>query len=269
MISDHVDYLVRSIESSALAVIEELQELPSTSHLDEQLLHKLLQKIAMTDPVIQIGLIGRAGWSVALRDQYPSKPVDLSDRKHASIFFQEGRRKLYISEPVLGRVSKQWTLQFALPVFSKTEPEAAPVFILVISASSSSLTSFLKEVAEFQGVMPSVIGTDGIVRAQGGNSQYVGRNLSQTPMFLSMMQIGVGPFDLHRSGVLDSSRRVGYVRTLPVHELMIVASVSEKEIQHRLVVSSNAMVIGWLLLVATLALSLLVVSLASRPNSIT
>ena len=60
--------------------------------------------------------------------------MDLSDREHFRVHRDHpGEDRLFISKPVLGRVSKQWTIQFTRPIHQNGE--FAGVLVLSIPAS--------------------------------------------------------------------------------------------------------------------------------------
>ena len=58
-----------------------------------------------------------AFWFQTRAEQNP-KQIDLSDRDHFKVHERENDDNLYISKPVLGRVSGQWTLQMSAPAQS-------------------------------------------------------------------------------------------------------------------------------------------------------
>lgn len=85
--------------------------------------------------VSQVSLVdadGRVAWA-----SLPGwQGVDVSDRPHFKVLKQRGTDGLHISEPVLGRVSKQWTLQFTRPIYDRHKRFAG---VLVLSMAPPAL----------------------------------------------------------------------------------------------------------------------------------
>jgi hypothetical protein len=91
-----------------------------------------------------------------------TEPVDLSDREHFRIHRDNPEvDRLFISKPVLGRVSQQWTIQFTRPV--RKDGQFAGVLV------HSVPTSFFSDYYEQIDVGPNgsivLLGTDRSVRA--------------------------------------------------------------------------------------------------------
>lgn len=60
-----------------------------------------------------------------------STPVNLSDREHFKAHLNTDQNQLFISKPLLGRVSKQWSIQFSRPI--RKNGQFAGVIVLSIS----------------------------------------------------------------------------------------------------------------------------------------
>ncbi|HEX2940242.1 MAG TPA: hypothetical protein VHO91_04285, partial [Rhodopila sp.] len=101
----------------------------------------------------------------------PTKHIDLSDRAHFRHFADHPDDHLYISVPVLGRVSNMWTIQFVRML--KT---AAGAFdgIIVLSVPPDHLVRFYKAIHIGTYGRISVIGTDGVILARAGSGLKVG-----------------------------------------------------------------------------------------------
>lgn len=92
--------------------------------------------------VLQVAVIGADGY-LAYSNLGTSEKVFLGDREHFKVHLEGGRDQLFISRPVLGRVSKQWSIQFSRPIFR----ESAFAGVLVLSVSPSYLQEALADVA--------------------------------------------------------------------------------------------------------------------------
>ena len=67
------------------------------------------------DSLIQIAVIDAKGY-LAYSNLGMKERVFLGDREHFKVHLGTGKQRLFISAPVLGRVSKQWSVQFTRPI---------------------------------------------------------------------------------------------------------------------------------------------------------
>ncbi len=122
---------------------------------------------------LQITMVDRNG-IVTLNSLGPvTGRLDLSDRPHFRHFADQppgaaARDHLYISPPILGRVSKAWTIQF---VRMLTTPDGAFDGIVVLSVPPSHLTQVYRAVDVGRRGTVTLLGLDGTVRAHAGPGQ--------------------------------------------------------------------------------------------------
>ncbi len=96
---------------------------------------------------------------------YPEAKIDLSDREHFRAHLQSDEDRLFISQPVLGRVSGKWSVQFTRGI---TDAEGKFAGVLVVSLDP---TLFARDYADLkfeQGGGFALIGEDGYVRLGTG-----------------------------------------------------------------------------------------------------
>lgn len=103
--------------------------------------------------------------------------LDLSDRAHFRVHLEEPADTLFISRPVLGRVSNRWTVQFTRKLFA---PDGSFAGVVVCSLDPYWMTQF-HELLDFSGNM-MLLGQDGIVRAAAPDGRMLGHDLSETPL---------------------------------------------------------------------------------------
>ena len=65
--------------------------------------------------LIQVAVLGADGWTRYSRLPMP-QPLNFADRDYFRHHQSSGRDELHISEPVMGRVTKQWAIQFTRPL---------------------------------------------------------------------------------------------------------------------------------------------------------
>ncbi|GAB3537822.1 diguanylate cyclase [Noviherbaspirillum agri] len=93
------------------------------------------------DRAVQVAVIDANGIMAFTNLEQPDKPLDLSDREHFRVHRSRNIDELYISEPLLGRVSKRWTVQFTRPIYDRNAQFAG---VLVLSVSPEYFYAFVK-----------------------------------------------------------------------------------------------------------------------------
>ncbi len=110
---------------------------------------------------VQLALIDPQGKLAVTSLQPQPNPVDLSDREHFRVHLGTDEDRLFISKPVLGRISGRWTIQVTRPL-----RDAVGHFggVLVMSMDTDYLARFYEAVRQ-EDSMIRLVGDDGIVRA--------------------------------------------------------------------------------------------------------
>ena len=93
----------------------------------------------MNDLAVQIALIGPDGIMLRSNLGTPSGRIDLSDREHFRVHAGTADDRLFISSPVLGRVSGKWTIQFTRKIIA---PDGGFAGVVVMSLDPYYLSRF-------------------------------------------------------------------------------------------------------------------------------
>jgi len=124
----------------------------------------------------------------------PFKPVNLSDRPHIRVHLQRRPDTLYISVPVLGRVSHQWSLQLTRRI---NKPDGSYNGVVVVSMDPNYFTRLYREVDVGRLGTIALVGEDGVVRARRvGDQDSIGQDVSGSRLFAAMrsQRTGSGQF---------------------------------------------------------------------------
>ncbi|MCB1922176.1 MAG: response regulator [Gammaproteobacteria bacterium] len=196
----------------------------------------------IADISLQVAVIGADGMLLYSNLAKASKRVDLSSRVHYRVHAQDPQAdRLYISEPVKGKVSGRWSIQFTRPIFV----EQTFAGVLVISVSPDIFASFHQKLKLGDNGVTTLINAQGRILARyPNNEQNLGKEV--TGDFLNASGPVSGSF--HRSSQVDGiDRIVGYYR-LPDYGLTFLAGSSVDELmgaqrRHRdLVLASSTLV---------------------------
>ena len=148
--------------------------------------------------------------------------VDLSDRAHYRVHLQNPADILYISAPVLGRISNRWSVQFTRKLYA---PDGSFDGVIVGSLDPYWLTQF-QELLDISGRL-LLIGDDGVVRASAPDQGLIGRNLGDTRLgtIIRTMTHGnlIVPSDQLAGGVQPRSDIVSFRRLRNYPLTMIVS----------------------------------------------
>ena len=129
---------------------------------------------------IQIALIDARG--INIFSTVPDfRPVDLADRRHFRVHADgDGRDFLFISTPVLGRISKKLTLQLSRPIRAA---DSRFLGVTVISINPEKFAAVYRELIWDDGVI-SLTGFDGINRIRVDKNGFrFGHDISGQPWF--------------------------------------------------------------------------------------
>jgi len=160
-----VDQTLLSVREAYMNDRSHLGSLAST--LNAHILNPLQVQIAIADAT------GRTVWS----SLGPTNGVSIADREHFKAEQQADEDRLYISDPVVGRVSNKRTIQFARRLVT---PHGAFDGVVVVSLDPSSLSRFY-EAIEFGNGSITLINADGTILARAPNPEAnIGRRFDES-----------------------------------------------------------------------------------------
>ena len=157
--SQHVSLTVRDIDSTLLLA----RKLMTTKGP-----HVQLSDISSTlawneDYVVQLAATDRDGFLSETSLGSVDGTMNLNDRAHISYHRQTHEDLLYVSEPVLGRVSNKWSIQFTRRILPD---DPAGSGVLIASVTPEYFSSFYRAFDLGRGSI-SLINANGIVLARG------------------------------------------------------------------------------------------------------
>jgi diguanylate cyclase (GGDEF)-like protein len=193
--------------------------------------------VVQSDSLVQVSLIDERGILISSTVEPNPKPLDLSDREHFRVHALSNDDTLYISKPVLGRVSRQWTLQITRRL---NHPDGSFAGVVVVSEDPSYFTSDFNNVASIgrEGVI-AVVADNGTVLARSagvgsapGDSRpgSIAQGASEAGVFTAS---GVYPTSEHASGIyvdpIDNVTRIVSYRHLDGYPLGVIVGLSQHE----------------------------------------
>ena len=126
------------------------------------------------------------------------KPINLADREHFQVHVRGDSGELYISKPVLGRVSKKWSIQLTRRI---NHPDGSFKGVVVASMDPYYFTRLYDEVDLGKNSSIALIGTDGVMRARRvGSVNTIGQDVGDSELFAQMRGKTRGSF-LQRSPI--------------------------------------------------------------------
>jgi diguanylate cyclase (GGDEF)-like protein len=140
----------------------------------------------LSDIIVEVAIINADGILQASNaGPQPSPKMDLSDRDHYRFHLTSTEDQLYISRPVIGRVSGKWSVQVTRR-FSNGDKSFGGV--VVASLKPDHFTQFYDKIDFGSSASISLIGSDGIVRSSGGSADgfALGQDLRGTKLFAEM-----------------------------------------------------------------------------------
>jgi signal transduction histidine kinase len=125
-LAEYQDSSVRAIDLSLRQLREHWRRDPAT--FDEEVAQH--EDYLSKEKVIQVAVLDADDWSRYSRLPL-DKPINFSDREYIQALRRTGADALQISEPVMGRVTKQWAIQFTRPLLGKNDRYEGAIVVAV------------------------------------------------------------------------------------------------------------------------------------------
>ncbi|MGO8917539.1 MAG: ATP-binding protein [Stellaceae bacterium] len=220
---------------------------------DRYRLPSWIENSPLSGSMIQIGIIDANG---RLRESTlgsSDSEIDLSDREHFRHHLDPSAAQPYISAPVLGRVSKKWSIQISRRLERSDGTFAG---VLVFSLDPLYFSRFFDTVDLGKGGIVTLVGRDGIIRARGAMiGGGIGRDLSGGVLLEHASTADLGTYLGHSR--VDGVDRIHSFAAIPGYPLLvtvgmslddILASPREAERAYLLAGSGLTIVVGLLVL---------------------
>ena len=127
------------------------------------------------DVAFQVGIIDVHGRLVFSSADSRTQPIDLSDRQHFRVHSAGGGDALFVSPPVVGRVSQRWSIQFTRPLADVRGHFAG---VIVLSVVPDYFTRFSQAIDLGRGASIALLRSSGELLARAPNPP---RDLGETP----------------------------------------------------------------------------------------
>lgn len=171
-----------------------------------------------------LSVIGPDGF--VTHSSQPFQRVDLRDREHFRVHATDTVDKLFISKPVLGRVSKKWSIQLTRRI---DMPDGSFGGVVVLSLSPDYLTRFYSEVDLGRDGAITLVGDDGFVRARASQDDAIGSlDVTAGPLFREAVKRRVGT--LQSASRIDHIERITAFHALDDYKLLVFAGKSVETI---------------------------------------
>ncbi|HJV87391.1 MAG TPA: diguanylate cyclase [Noviherbaspirillum sp.] len=173
----------------------------------------------------QVAVIDADGMLVYSSIDQPSRPVNLGDREHFRVHRLRSSDELFISKPVLGRVSGRWSVQFTRPIYDRNDRFDG---VMVLSVSPEYFYRFYRSIALPRDSAVSLMRGNGEILARFPVPDLaLGRNITHSP-FLDRLSATAGIFQ--KISQVDGIERLYAWRKLERHQLVVSVGSSMQAI---------------------------------------
>jgi diguanylate cyclase (GGDEF)-like protein len=180
------------------------------------------------DIIVQVSIIDAQGiMRASSAGPQPAPPLDLSDREHFRTQLDNKEDRLFISKPLIGRVSGKWSVQLSRRL---TNADGTFGGVVVVSLDPEHFTNFYEKVDLASSGSIALIGSDGVVRAAGGQllGLKMGQDLHGTELFARMQSRANHTFE-QRDASTGQTRLVA-LRKVKGHPLWVTVSLDKDDV---------------------------------------
>lgn len=178
------------------------------------------------DLTVQIALIGADGFMLGSNLGRPNGRVDLSDREHFRVHLRTAGDQLFISRPVLGRVSGKWTIQFTRKI---EMPDGSFGGVAVVSLDVHYLSRFYESLSIGDGTIFLAHRDLGVLLSWApARPDAIGKPLPEP--LASHVKAGETMFGYTASDPFDHVERIVSVAPVGRYPLLVGVGVSTQDV---------------------------------------
>jgi methyl-accepting chemotaxis protein len=164
--------------------------------------------------------------SVAAGTATPTAPLDLSEREHFRVHLGSTEDKLFVSKPILGKVSGKWTIQLTRRLVGSDGKFAG---VIVASVDPGNFSRLYDSIDVGQNGAIALFGHDGVIRSRKGLVNVgAGQSIVQSRFFEVARGAQEGSFN--EISPIDGIKRIGSFRHVTDFPLIVSVGFSEEEI---------------------------------------
>lgn len=153
------------------------------------------------------------------------QPLNLADREHIRVHMRGEVEQLYISQPVLGRVSRRWSLQLTRRI---NGPGGAFGGVVVASLDPGYFTRLYHDIDVGRYGSIALAGADGVMRVRRvGTDDRLGQDISASPVFAAMRARPYGT--MMHTGPIDGRLRIYAYQKLDRFPLYALVGIDLEE----------------------------------------
>lgn len=217
-VADQVSILIRYVDFAAQELAENYVPGKPALFLDQA--RKIEQRFP-PQSLLQIAVIDGKGF-LAASSLGMKERVFLGDREHFKVHAGAEKQQLFVSAPVFGRVSKQWTIQFTRPIWRNGRFSG----VVVLSLSPEYLRKTLAAVSLASDDSISIIRESGEYLARNqGIEKALGQRVTANRAYLGPNALPIGSF--RDAAKFDNVVRLYQWQRLSVAPVIVVLGFSE------------------------------------------
>jgi diguanylate cyclase (GGDEF)-like protein len=188
---------------------------------------------SMTKLTLNYGIADADGFIVQSSHSHLSKPVYVGDRDHFIFHVASTTDQLYISPPVVGRITGRTTIEFTRPL---RKPDGSFAGTVATSLNLDQLEAFFGSLDIGQHGVVSLTGFDGIVRARGGADKdarrLIGTGSPDSPLFQHFREKPEGSYWNSATSIakFDGVSRLISYRAISGFPLIAIVGLSKSSI---------------------------------------
>lgn len=229
VLEEYIRRVVQESDSTLLELRRDYQRHPQ--HFD--LAAWVARNKAHNGLTVQFGIVNAAGYVIQSSFRSLAAPVYVGDRAPFTGPRNEKKDQLYISDPIVGHVTRRLTLQFVRRLI---DPDGSFAGVVDSSLDVAELEKFFSSLDLGKSGVVSLVGTDGVLLARGGQDPssrgLAGISLTHSLLFSHLPQSSAGTYwnNWKSRARFDGISRLMSYRKLAGMPLIAVVGLAEADI---------------------------------------